>query len=377
VMEHEALFGQALSGLLWSRSFYRWDGSSSRAPEWAGTVDARDVLIMPDKWEFPWLASWDTAFHAVTATLIDPTMAADEIRFILSDRWQQPDGHVPCAEWVMADECPPIFAWAAWRIFEAGGDGAFLEGVYPSLARHYAYWWDAKAVEPRGLFTGGFLGMDNLPRGGGRAAQADASAWMALFAADLARIARELGDEAAAERYDADRSTIAAAVDATLWDPETRFYHDLNASGQHLQVPSYSGLVPLIAGIVPAERVGPLLEALRDEDRFLSPGGIRSVDATHPIYTPAYAAGRVNSNWLGPVWVPLQYLLIHALEEVDPALASDVRDRVVTNVKRQWLATGRLWEYYDGDTGVGLGADAQAGWTALVANLIVEGWPAP
>lgn len=118
------------------------------------------------------------------------------------------------------------------------------------------------------------------------------------------------------------------------------------------------------------------LEALRDEERFLSAGGIRSVDATHRLYTPGYAAGRVNSNWLGPVWLPLQYLIIRVLDEVDPALAGEVRTRVVTNVEREWMATGRLWEYYDGDTGAGLGADAQSGWTALVANLIAEGWPA-
>jgi len=374
---HEPLYRQALMGLLWSESFYRWDGTSGVAPEWAGRVDARDVLIMPDKWEYPWIASWDSAFHAVTAALIDPQLGADQLRFLLSDRWQQPDGHVPCAEWVMDVECPPIFAWAAWRVFQAGADRSFLEELYASLQRQYDYWWKTLAIGPRGLFTGGFMGMDNLPRPNA-AAQADASAWMALFAADLARMADELGDPAAAQRYRTDRSVIADAVNAHLWEQERGFYFDLDTSTERLfTVRSYSGLIPLVAGIVPADRLPRILDALRDEDAFLSPGGIRSLDASSPVYEPGYAARGVNSNWLGPVWVPLQLLLVDALTEVDPTLATDIRQRVVTNVEREWLETGRLWEYYDGDTGEGLGADAQAGWTAAVANLIAEGWPAP
>ena len=375
VTAHEPLYRQALMGLLWSETFYRWDGTSGVAPEWAGRVDARDVLIMPDKWEYPWIASWDSAFHAVTAALIDPQLGADQLRFLLSDRWQQPDGHVPCAEWVMDVECPPIFAWAAWRVFQAGADRSFLEELYPSLQRQYDYWWKTLAIGPRGLFTGGFMGMDNLPRPNA-AAQADASAWMALFAADLARMADELGDPAAAQRYRADRAVIAEAVNAYLWDEELGFYFDLDTSAERLfTVRSYSGLIPLVAGIVPADRLPRILDALRDEDAFLSLGGIRSLDASSPVYEPGYAARGVNSNWLGPVWVPLQLLLVDALTEVDPTLATDIRQRVVTNVEREWLETGRLWEYYDGDTGAGLGADAQAGWTAAVANLIADGWP--
>jgi hypothetical protein len=177
VTAHEPLYRQALMSLLWNESFYRWDGTTGLAPEWAGRIDARDVLIMPDKWEYPWIASWDSAFHAVTAALIDPQLGADQLRFLLSDRWQQPDGHVPCAEWVMDRECPPIFAWAAWRVFEAGAERAFVEELYPSLQRHYGYWWEELTIGPRGLFTGGFMGMDNLPRpnccGAGRCLRMD------------------------------------------------------------------------------------------------------------------------------------------------------------------------------------------------------------
>ena len=375
VLAHEDVYRQALASLLWSQSLYTWDGASSYDPAWEGKVDARDVLIMPDTWEFPWLASWDTGFQAVTASLIDPQLAADQLRFILGDRWQQPDGHVPCAEWVMAVECPPVFAWSAWRIHEAGAGTAFLEEVYPSLGRLYDYWWTANAVEPAGLFTGGFLGMDNLPRGED-AAQADASGWMAFFARYLGRIAETLGDDAAAARYAGDIDAIAAAVNAHLWDEGAGFYFDLaTGGGSFIPTKSYSGLIPLIAGIVPPERAARVLEAVRDPLQMLSPAGIRSVSARSVIYEPGYAQG-YNSNWRGPVWVPINYLLVEALAPLDAALAADVRERVVGAVEADWRATGRFHEYFDGDTGEGIGADAQAGWTALVANLVAEGWPA-
>lgn len=374
VMEHEALYRQALMTTLRNETYYRWDGTTEVDPAWAGRVDVRDVLILPDKWEFPWIASWDSAFHAVTAALVDPDIGADQLRFVLSDRWQQPDGHIPCAEWVMDDECPPVFAWAAWRIYEMSRDREFLTEVYPGLQRNYDYWWRHNLVD-EAFFTGGFLGMDNLPRSPG-GAQADATAWMAFFARDMARIASELRDGPSAERYWVDRGRIQEGINSWLWDDETSFYYDVNAKGRPLLHKSYSGLIPLIAGIVPPERIPPLLDALRDEKQFLSPAGIRSVAADSAMYLPGQAGRGVNSNWRGPVWVPINYLLIEALEDIDPSLARDLRERVVRAVEADWLATGRLHEFFDGDTGAGLGADSQ-GWTALVANLIAEGWPAP
>jgi len=375
VSQHEDVYRQALASLLWSQSLYTWDGASSYDPAWAGKVDAHDVLIMPDKWEFPWLASWDTGFQAVTASLIDPGLAADQLRFILGDRWQQPDGHVPCAEWVMGDECPPVFAWSAWRIHEAGAGTDFLREVYPGLQRLYDYWWETNAVEPVGLFTGGFLGMDNLPRGDGKA-QADASGWMAFFARHLAKIAEVLGDTAAAARYKEDVERIAAAVNATLWSEGAGFYFDLDRDG-FIPTKSYSGLIPLIAGIVPADRAERVLAALRDPQQMLSRYGVRSVSAKSGIYQPGYAKQQgVNSNWRGPVWVPINYLLVEALTPLDPALATTIRERVVGTVEADWRATGRFHEHFDAETGEGIGADAQAGWTALVANLVAEGWPA-
>ncbi len=377
VTAHEEVYRQALASLLWSQTLYTWDGSSSYDPGWAGKIDADDVLIMPDTWEFPWLASWDTGFQAVAASLIDPELAADQVRFLLGDGWQQPDGHVPCAEWVMNVECPPVFAWAAWRIHEADARTDILAQGYPGLQRLYDYWWESNAVEPAGLFTGGFLGMDNLPRGKGQA-QADASGWMAFFARYMAKIAEATGDTSAAARYAADVETIAAAVNANLWDEAAGFYFDLADDGKaFIPTKSYSGLIPLIAGVVPADRMGRVLAALRDPAQLLSPYGVRSVSAQSVLYQPGYAKEKgVNSNWRGPVWVPINYLLVEALTSVDPALAQAIREAVVATVEADWEATGRFHEYFDAETGEGLGADAQAGWTALVANLVAEGWPA-
>jgi Glycosyl hydrolase family 63 C-terminal domain len=376
VTDHQDVYQQALMGLLWNQSLYTWDGASSYDPAWAGKVNAHDVLIMPDKWEFNWLASWDTGFQSVAASLIDPGLGADQLRFLLGPRWQQPDGHVPCAEWVMGTECPPIFAWAARRVADAGAGPAFLAQVYPGLQKLYAYWWANELVDPAGLFTGGFLGMDNLPRGNHQA-QADASAWMAFFARDLAAIATELGDTASAAKYAADADRIAAAVNASLWDETNGFYFDRGDDGRLIPTVSYTGLIPLIAGIVPADRLQRVLATLSDPARLFGPAGIRSVSARSVLYQPGYAtAPGVNSNWLGPVWIPINYLLVEALRPVDAALASTLRARVVATVEQDWRTTGHFHEYFDGDTGEGLGADAQTGWTALVANLVAEGWPA-
>lgn len=375
VAEHEALYRQALMSLLWSESYYAWDGDSAVDPDYAGRIDAADILVMPDKWEFPWPASWDSAFHAVTASLVDHELAEDQLRFYLTDGWLQPDGHIPCAEWVMSSECPPIFAWAVWRVYVQSHDEEFLRAVYPGLQANYDYWW-ANLQAGDALFTGGFLGMDNLPRGAFGAPQADATAWMAFYAREMARIASELRDPQTAERYWVDRGRIQEAINTHMWDDETSFYYDLTPSGEFVAHKSYTGLVPLIAGVVPPERLPAILAALRDEDQFMSPAGIRSLSGASPVYRPGLAGRGVNSNWRGPVWVPINYLLIDALDEIDPSLATEIRNRVVNAVEADWTDTGRLHEYFNGDTGAGLGADAQAGWTALVANMISEAWPA-
>jgi glycogen debranching enzyme len=276
-------------------------------------------------------------------------------------------------------ECPPIFAWATWRIYEADRDVEFLAEVYPHLQRHYDYWSQAHVID-EAFFTGGFLGMDNLPDRGldGRlgTTQADASGWMAMFAQDMALIADELGDPDAAAAYRVDVERIASAINAELWDPDAGFYLDRRADRAFVRTESYSGLIPVIAGVVPADRLEIVIDRLRDESAFLSPAGIRSVSARSVLYEPGYAEQPgVNSNWRGPVWLPINYLLVDAVEEVDPDFARSLRERLVETVERDWRATGHFHEYFDAETGEGLGADQQTGWTALVANLIVEGWP--
>ena len=164
VTQHAPLYQQALDEHALERDLLPLGRHVWRQPRYAGLIDAHDVLILPDKWEFPWPSSWDLAFNAVTASSSIQALAEDQLRFVLSDRWQQPDGHIPCTEWVMDYECPPIFAWAAWRVYEQSHDLEFLQSVYPGLQRNYDYWWSHNMVGGS-LFTGGFLGMDNLPRG--------------------------------------------------------------------------------------------------------------------------------------------------------------------------------------------------------------------
>ncbi len=375
VTKYEPLYRQALMSLIWNETYYQWDGTTGVDPNWAGKVDAHDVLIVPDKWEYPSLSSWATAFESVTASLADPQTAEDQLSFVLSDRWQQPDGHIPCGEWVMDQECPPIFAWAAWRVYEVTHDRAWLAQVYAGLQRNYDYWWANNQVGDA-LFTGGALGMDNLPRSPDAGPQVDASAWMAFFARDMARIASELGDTQTSERYWIDRGRISDQINSQMWDDATGFYYDLNADGSLVSQKSYAGLIPLVAGVVPDERLPAVLSALRDSAQFMSPGGIRSLSAASSLYLPDTAGRGVSSNWRGPVWVPINYLLVESLSGIDPALASQIRDRVVNNVQQDWQTTGRLHEFFDGTTGEGLGADNYAGGTAMVANLINEAWPA-
>ncbi len=312
--------------------------------------------------------------------------AEDGIAAISDDRWQQPDGHVPCAEWVIEVECPPLFAWSALRVaaaYDAAGrtaDGdAFLAELYPRLVLQYRYWQATNPVAGD-LYAGGFLGMDNLPRGQGvdgvPAAQADGSAWMAAFARDLATMATRVGRADDAPGFLGDRDRVAEAVNAHLWDEESGFYYDATATGL-LKIQSYTGLVPLIAGIVPPDRMPRVLEPIRDPYKLLADDGLRSMSVRSPHYAPGYAGPGTNSNWRGPIWLPYSYLVIEALREVDPALASDITARTITMVENSWTKTGRVFEYFDGERGTGLGADAQAGWTAVVANLIAEAYPAP
>jgi hypothetical protein len=371
VTAHQDVYQAALMNLLWNKMYYAYDGSFQ--PEWRGKVDLHDVVLVPDRWEFPWPAMWDTNFQAKVATLADVELARHDLRLFLSDRWQTHTGHVPNVEWSLEGETPPLFAWAAWQVYQTDGDVSFLKELFPRLEMHYAFVRKAYDRDRDHLHTGGFMGMDNIPRPGPPdEEQADLSGWVAFFARDMARIADEIGQPERAGFYRDEYDRIAAEINAQLWDPESGFYYDRNRDGFLLEK-SYAGLIPFIAGVPDAAQTERILAHLTNPAEFWSPYGIRSLSADSEIYEPGYSAtGWKNSNWRGPVWLPINYLLVQRLNETHPELADQLRGALIANIEAQWQATGRFWEYYHAETGQGLGADHQTGWTALVANLIYE-----
>lgn len=371
VTAHGEVYQAALMSLLFNKMLYRYDGSYQ--PEWDGKVKMDDILFVPDKWEFPWPAMWDSAFQAKVATLVDLPQAKHDIKLYLSDRWQTANGHVPNTEWNLLDETPPLFAWAALQIYQKDGDRDFLKSVYPGLDKQFNYLSKAFDRDKDGLYTGGFMGMDNLPRPGRPDdEEADLSGWMAFFCRDMAKISQELGKTDRAEFYEEQYQRTADQINSQLWDEETGFYYDRNSSGL-LKEKSYAGLIPFIAGVAPADREKRILAALSDPKQFWSSYGIRSLSAQSSLYEPGYSlSGWKNSNWRGPVWIPINYLLVQQLGQVDPALSDSLREALIANLEYQWKQNGRFYEYYDAETGAGLGADHQTGWTALVANLIAE-----
>lgn len=373
VSAHEEVYRYALMNLLWNKMYYEYKGSFE--PNWAGKVDLHDVLLVPDKWEFPWPAMWDACFQAKVATLADIDLAKHDLLVYLSPRWQTNTGHVPNVEWGLTDETPPLFAWAAWEIYKADGDRAFLAEIFPRLELHYQYCRKGLDPDKDHLYTGGFMGMDNVPRPhGGDVEQADTSGWMALFAQRLSGIAQELGYTDKAAQYQSEYITTAERINVELWNEEDGFYYDRNRDG-HLRIKSYSGLIPLIAGVPDAARAQRLLAHLTNPAELWSDHGIRSLSKDEELYEPGYStSGWKNSNWRGPVWMPINYLLVQTLSKHDHALAEKLRENLVTTVERAWQARHHFYEYYHAETGEGLGADHQTGWTALVANLIRERW---
>jgi len=373
VSAHEELYRYALMNLLWNKMYYQYDGSFES--HWKGGVDVQDVVLVPDKWEFPWPAMWDTCFQAKVATLADVELARSDLLLFLSDRWQTSTGHVPNVEWDMDGETPPLFSWAAWQVFQASGDRRFLEQIFPHLELHYEYVNRGFDFDRDQLYTGGFMGMDNVPRpSGADVEQADTSGWVALFAEHLALIARELGLEDRAARYETDYASIAERINEELWNAEDGFYYDRVRDGQ-FQLKSYAGLIPFIAGVADSTRAQRILAHLRNPLEFWSDYGIRSMSKDEDIYEPGYStSGWKNSNWRGPVWMPINYLLVQALQKYDSELAEQLRLNLIRTVTREWETDHHFYEYYNAETGEGLGADHQTGWTALVANLIHERW---
>jgi hypothetical protein len=528
--EAKAIQRQALAGMLWCKQFYgydvwRWlEGDPGQPPPPAGrdqgrnarwrhvvlgdveTVDGGDILSMPDAWEYPWFAAWDLAFHAVTLALIDPGFAKHQLLLLTAARALHPSGQMAAYEWNFEDVNPPVHAWAAMRLYQmerdttGQGDIEFLKRMFHKLLLNFTWWVNREDSEGNNIFEGGFLGLDNigvfdlrepLP-GGGRLDQSDGTAWAAVYALRMMRMAIELtlhdpAYEDLAAKFFEHFMYIAEAVHETggmghqgLWDEADQFYYDvLRQPGRApvtLKVRSVVGLLPLFAvevideevftklprlaarmdwflahrpdlaalvsdwrapnaqgrrliSLLRTHRLGAVLARMLDGQEFLSDHGIRSVSkvhAAHPYvfeqdgihlelhYEPGEGRTRIyggNSNWRGPVWMPINFLLVETLRRFDryfgtsyklpcPRGTGQMRDlgEIADDVSLRLQSLfrsgadgqrpcfgGNPWaldphfrdlllfhEYFHGDSGKGLGAAHQTGWTGLVALLIAE-----
>ncbi|MEW6246393.1 MAG: glucosidase [Nitrospirota bacterium] len=518
--EERRVARQAYAGLLWTKQFYFYvvkdwlDGDPSQPPpppsrrlgrnsDWMHLYN-RDVISMPDKWEFPWYAVWDLAFHMIPFARIDPEFAKVQLILFLREWYMHPNGEMPAYEFAFADANPPVHAWACWRVYKITAqrgkrDRVFLTRAFQKLLINFTWWVNRKDVRGRHLFSGGFLGLDNigvfdrskpLPTGG-HLEQADGTAWMAFYCLTMLAMAIELAQEDLAYEDVASKffEHFVAIADALnnldgtgLWEEEDGFYYDhLHVNGEPvaLKVRSIVGLLPLIAvevlerneldrlpgftkrmrwfienrqdlhrqisymeslkdashdrlllAIPSRARLERVLSYTLDEHEFLAPFGIRSLSRAHlehPYvfqaegneYRVAYVPGESdndlfggNSNWRGPVWFPLNYLLIEALERyhhfygdgllVDYPTGSgrkkSLREIALLLAERlaatfhpddrglspwqgedrrfaddpHWRALTLFHEYFDGDTGRGCGASHQTGWTALVIRCLED-----
>jgi mannosylglycerate hydrolase MGH1-like protein len=511
-----AVARQAYAGLLWSKQFYHYvvphwlEGDPSqpappgqrkngRNSDWAHLYN-RDLISMPDKWEYPWYAAWDLAFHMLPFARIDPDFAKAQLELFLREWYMHPNGQIPAYEWALSDVNPPVHAWAAWRVYKKSAragerDVDFLKRVFHKLLLNFNWWVNRKDRSGKHIFAGGFLGLDNigvfdrsapLPSGGALD-QADGTAWMAFYCGTMLSIALELARhdttyEDLASKFFEHYVSIVDAMNSLggtgLWDERDGFYYDelhMGGEGVPLRVRSLVGLIPLIAveilekdtiahlpgfqkrmqwflenrkdlarhigymecqsvhdhellSIPSRERLERVLARVLDEREFLSPFGIRSLSRVHEKepyvltlegteYRVDYAPGEGttalfggNSNWRGPIWFPINILLVEALEryahfygdelKVECPTGSgtrltlhEVALELATRLTRLFLpdASGARpchggdaryrddphWkdlvlfhEYFHAETGRGVGASHQTGWTALVASLL-------
>jgi hypothetical protein len=513
---------QGFAGLLWSKQFYhyvvkRWlDGDPGNPPppaqrskgrnhDWPHLYNA-DVISMPDKWEYPWYAAWDLAFHCVSLALVDSDFAKEQLVLLLREWYMHPNGQFPAYEWALGDVNPPVHAWAAWRVYKIDkkrngkGDRAFLVRVFHKLLLNFTWWVNRKDAEGMNIFQGGFLGLDNigvfnrsdpLPTGG-HIEQSDGTSWMAMYTLNLMAIAMELAMqdpayEDVASKFWEHFIYIAYAMNHLghdgmgLWNEEDGFFYDVLKfpDGSHfpVKVRSMVGLIPLFAvetlepgllerlpgfkrrmdwfidnrpdltknvasmrksgmaerkllSIVDAEQLRRMLQIMLDEQEFLSPHGIRALSRRHrdhPFilaidgkdyrvdYEPAESTTGLfggNSNWRGPVWFPMNYLLIESLQKFHHYFGDDLKvefpsrsgnmltlAEVAAELSRRltgiflrdqhgqrplyggtpkfasdpnWSDLILFYEYFHGDTGQGLGASHQTGWTALVTKLLQQ-----
>jgi hypothetical protein len=508
--EERSVARQAYAGLLWSKQFYQYsvhdwvEGDPSQPPPPAARREGRnagwphlynrDVLLMPDKWEYPWYAAWDLAFHAWPIALLDPEFAKQQLLLLLREWYMHPNGQIPAYEWAFGDVNPPVHAAAVLAVYRRTGepgarDLVFLEKAFQKLIVNFTWWVNRKDVDGNQIFSGGFLGLDNigvfdrsrpLPSGGSLE-QADGTAWMGFYAASMLSIALELAHhnpvyEDIASKFFEHFIAIADAMNGLggtgLWDEEDGFYYDrllVNGESVPLRVRSLVGLVPLLAvdvsksadfGQLPEyvkraqwfvknrrdlagqishlekspdgsmwllampshERILRVLRRMLDEEEFLSPFGIRSVSRAHkdePFvlrcggeeFRMSYEPGESrtsafggNSNWRGPIWFPLNLLLVESLRRLGRfygdglrvecptgsghlANLNQVADEIDRRLASLFLRNGDgrrpcaecspcaedlvlFHEYFDGETGRGLGASHQTGWTALVVRSL-------
>jgi mannosylglycerate hydrolase MGH1-like protein/glycosyl hydrolase family 63 len=519
--DRQNVMRQALGGLLWSKQFYcydlnRWiqgDPAGPQPPrqrlngrnkEWHHLYNS-DVISMPDKWEYPWYAAWDLAFHCIALALVDADFAKEQLLLMTREWYMHPNGQLPAYEWAFGDVNPPVHAWAAWRVYkveqkrQGAGDRKFLERIFQKLLLNFTWWVNRKDAEGRNVFQGGFLGLDNigvfdrsapLPTGG-HIEQSDATSWMGMYCLNMLAIALELARENSAYEdvaskffehfvYICEAMNNLGGEGIELWDAKDGFYYDvLHMSGGRrmpLKVRSMVGLIPLFAvetldpevvdslrgfkrrmqwfienrpalsehietestdngprrflSLVNRHRLKHVLSYMLDEKEFLSPYGIRALSRYHldhpytlPVngmnyrvdYEPAESSTGLfggNSNWRGPIWFPVNYLLIESLQKFHFFLGDNFKVEYPTGSGANlnlWQIAGEIsqrlmriflqdehgrrpvfggtekfqqdpnWrelipfhEYFHGDNGAGIGASHQTGWTALVAKLIQQ-----
>jgi hypothetical protein len=518
----QSVMRQGFAGLLWSKQFYHYvvqtwlhgdpgnppppaERTTGRNHDWPHLYNA-DVISMPDKWEYPWYAAWDLAFHCVSLALVDPDFAKDQLVLLLREWYMHPNGQFPAYEWALGDVNPPVHAWAAWRVYKIDkkrngqGDRAFLKRVFHKLLLNFTWWVNRKDADGMNIFQGGFLGLDNigvfnrsdpLPTGG-HIEQSDGTSWMAMYTLNLLAIAMELATqdpayEDVASKFWEHFIYIAYAINHRgqdgmgLWDEKDGFFYDVLKfpDGRHfpVRIRSMVGLIPLFAvetlepgllqhlpgfkrrmewfidnrpdltanvasmrtsgmaerrllSIVDAEQLRRMLQIMLDEQEFLSPHGIRALSLhhrDHPFvldfdgrehrvdYEPGESTSGLfggNSNWRGPVWFPVNYLLIESLQKFHHYFGDDLKvefpsrsgkmltlsevaaelSHRLTGIFLQdakghrpvyhgmpkfltdpdWRDLVLFYEYFHGDTGQGLGASHQTGWTALVTKLLQQ-----
>ncbi|MEL6776696.1 MAG: glucosidase [Cyanobacteria bacterium J06597_16] len=513
---------QAFAGMLWSKQYYKFDVNRwlkgdvtmptppdghryGRNRQWAH-LDSDDIISMPDKWEYPWFAAWDLAFHCVPIAMIDAAFAKKQLDIMTREWYMHPNGQMPAYEWAFGDVNPPVHAWATWRVYKiekkmtGKGDRKFLERVFQKLLLNFTWWVNRKDADGHNVFEGGFLGLDNigvfdrsapLPTGG-YLKQADGTSWMAMYCLNMLTIALELAQENDVYEdmatkffehfiYIADAMNHMGTGRAELWDDEDGFFYDAlylpNNEQIKLKVRSLVGLIPLFAvttlepdvldnvpgfkerlkwfernrpelsnnvacfvekgvgerrllALVPPEKLSRIFEKMLDESEFLGDYGIRGISRYHLAnpytfdvngheyrvdYEPAESSTALfggNSNWRGPVWFPVNYLLIESLQKFHHyygpnytvecprgsgqqknlwEISLDLEARLVKiflqdktgqrpvyggieafQTDENWKKYILFHEYFQGDNGAGIGASHQTGWTGLVAKLISQ-----